>query len=292
MPSEVSAAIVTEDSVGGWRHRVSWGAILSGVALALAVQLVLTLLGIGVGLSIVDTSGEGGSNAGTASVIAVIWWTISGIFAAWCGGMAAGTLSGRLSPNVRGWHGLSAWAVTTLIVVWLLTTAAGNLLGGALSALGSAVGGASQAAGQAVGAAAQGGAFSGIEAQVRAAVSPNDAAAARDAVVSYARAAFTGDPAQAQAAKDRAATALARAAGISPEEARARVDDWESQYKAAAQQAEQKARAAAEAARKATLRAGIFGFIALLFGALAGWFGAHGAEPEHDFFGRRPARRP
>jgi hypothetical protein len=291
MPSEVSAAVVTEEPAG-WRHRVSWGAILAGTAIALAVQLVLTLLGIGVGLSFVDTSGAGSANAGTASLVAVIWWTVSGIFAAWCGGMAAGTLSGRLSPNVRGWHGLSAWAVTTLIVFWLLTTAAGSLVGGALSALGGAVGGAGQAATQAVGAAAQGGAFSGVETQVRAAVSPNDAAAARDAVVSYARAAFTGDPAQAQVEKDRAATALAKAAGISPDEARARIDDWETQYKAAAQQAEQKARAAAEAARKATLRAGIFGFIALLFGALAGWFGAHGAEPEHDFFGRKPVRRP
>jgi hypothetical protein len=57
---------------------------------------------------------------------------------------------------------------------------------------------------------------------------------------------------------------------------------WQQQYRQAAAQAEQKARDAAEAARKAVSRAGLFGFVALVLGAVAAWFGGSRATPERE----------
>ena len=66
---------------------------------------------------------------------AAVWWTVSGIIAAGIGGYAAGRLSGQPKPASAGWHGLIAWAVATLLVAWLLTSAVGNVLGGAINAV-------------------------------------------------------------------------------------------------------------------------------------------------------------
>ena len=64
-----------------------------------------------------------------------IWWTVSGIIAAGIGGVAAGRLAGQPKPASAGWHGLTSWAVATLVVARLLTSAVGNVLGGAMNAV-------------------------------------------------------------------------------------------------------------------------------------------------------------
>jgi small-conductance mechanosensitive channel len=48
------------------------------------------------------------------------------------------------------YHGLIAWAVSTLIVVYLLSSAASGLIGGAVSTASSALGGAGKALGGSV----------------------------------------------------------------------------------------------------------------------------------------------
>ena len=58
-----------------------------------------------------------------------IWWTVSGIIASLVGGYVAGRLSGKPKPSTTSWHGLIAWAVTTLLVFYLLTSAIGGLVG-------------------------------------------------------------------------------------------------------------------------------------------------------------------
>jgi hypothetical protein len=115
-------------------NRISWGAVLAGVALSLVTQLVLNLLGIGVGLSTVDPAAGHSPSADTFSIAAGLWWTISGIIAAGIGGFAAGRLAGQPKPASASWHGLASWAVATLVVAWLLTSAVGNVLGGAMGA--------------------------------------------------------------------------------------------------------------------------------------------------------------
>jgi len=123
-------------------NRVSWGAVFAGVVIALATQLILNLIGIGIGAATFDPASSANPSATTFSVGAGIWWTLSGIIAALAGGYAAGRLAGQPKQSSGGWHGLTAWALATLVIVALLTTTAGAIAGGALRFLGTVAGGA------------------------------------------------------------------------------------------------------------------------------------------------------
>lgn len=265
-------------------NRVSMGAVLAGVVVALVTQLVLNLLGIGLGAATLDP-GAGAAENPTArgfSIGAAIWWTLSGIIASLAGGYAAGRLAGKPRESTAGWHGLTAWALTTLVIFYLLTSTVGSILGGTYRTLTSALGNVAQTAGGAVQTAAQTAApgltrvtdpFSSIEQSVRGATGGNDPAALRDAAVSAVRAAVTGDQAQAQEARERAAQALARAQNVPVEQARNQVQQYEQQYRQTAEQARQQATQAARVTSRAVSRAALFGSIALILGALAAWFG-------------------
>jgi ferric-dicitrate binding protein FerR (iron transport regulator) len=74
---------------------------------------------------------------------------------------------------------------------------------------------------------------------------------------------------------------LARVANISPDEARSRLNQVEQQYRQTMVQAKQQATRAAEVSRQTASRAGIFGFIALVLGAIAAWYGG-GIETPHQ----------
>src|SRR5215208_3256419 len=65
-------------------NRVSWGAVLAGVAVALVTQLVLNLLGVGVGAATLDPYAGADENpsASSFSIGAGIWFAVSGILAA------------------------------------------------------------------------------------------------------------------------------------------------------------------------------------------------------------------
>jgi hypothetical protein len=255
--------------------RVTWGAVFAGIVVALVVQLLLNLLGLGVGLSTVGVHAADNPDAGSFSLAAAIWWIVAGIIAAFIGGLVAGRMSGRPLRSTAGWHGLIAWAGTTLVIAWAVAASVGGLLGGAFNTLGG------------VGAAAGGGAtalvqseqpFAAIQQDVQRATGVNDPKAASAAVMDYLKSATTEDPAEAQAARGEAVASLARAANITPEEANARLTNWEGQYK----QVEAKARQAAEVTRKAVAQASIYGFIALVLGGIAGWIGGMVGTPVRE----------
>lgn len=259
-------------------NRVSWGAVLAGVVVALVVQLLLNMLGLGIGVATLDPGTGDSPSARTFSVAAGIWYVVAGIVAAYAGGYIAGRLSGGPLGSTAALHGLTSWAVATLVVFYLLTTAVGGIIGGVFTGVTSVVGGAGRAATSAAQVAAPGIAsatdpFGAIERQLREAAGGNDPAALRDAAVSAVRAALTGDQGQAQEARERAAQALAKAQNISIEDARNRVAQYEQQYRQAIDQAKQQAVQAAQTTAKVVSRGALFGFFALVLGAIAAWFG-------------------
>jgi hypothetical protein len=263
-------------------NRVSWGAVLAGVVIALVTQLILNLIGIGIGAATFDPASSANPSATTFSVGAGIWWTISGILAALTGGYAAGRLAGQPKRTSGGWHGLTTWALATLVIFALLTTTAGAIAGGALRFLGGVAGGAAETLGITAQSAVQMAApgitqatdpLAKIEKSVRDASGGNDPAALRDAAISAVRAAVTADPAQVEDARQRAAQALAKAQGVPVENARAQIARYEQQYRQAVDQAKQQATEAAQAATTAVSRGALFGSIALILGAIAAWFG-------------------
>ena len=175
-------------------------------------------------------------------------------------------------------HGVTSWAVTTLVVVYLLTTSVGALVGGVFSGLGGIVSSAGSTAATAATTAAPALAtatdpMAGIEQNIRDASGGNDPAALRDAAVASVRAAITGDQSKAGEARNRAADAIAKAQNIPVDQAKQQVAQYEKQYTDAVAQAKQQATEAAQAAATAFSAGAILAFIALAVGAIAAWIG-------------------
>jgi hypothetical protein len=265
-------ATATEDAHTIMINKVSWGAIFAGVVVALVVQVLLTMLGVGIGIATLDPGTGDNPAASTFSITAGIWYAISGIIAAFAGGYIAARLSGRTVPTTGALHGLTTWAFTTLLVLYLLSTAIGTIVGGAFSGLASALGGLGQTVAQTAGPAiATADPLEAIENQVRA--TGNDPEALNTAAVNAIRGLLTGDPASADQARQQAADALARARGIPPDQAMQQVNQIEQQYRQTVDQAQQAATEAADTAASVVSTSALSAFVALVLGAIASWFG-------------------
>ena len=259
---------------------VSWGSIFAGVAIALSLHLLLNLLGLAIGAGVLDPAQNDTPTASSLSMGSVIWVIINGIIAAFVGAYVASRLSGRVVRSTGALHGLTSWAVTTLIVFYMLSTSVGALVGGAFTGVTSVFSGAGSTVATAATAAAPALAtandpVSSIEQSIREASGGNDPQALRDAAVSAMRAALTGDQSQVEDARNRAAEALARAQNIPVEQARTQVTDYENQYKQAMEQAKKTATEAAQATATGVSAASYVAFGALLIGAIAALFGGN-----------------
>ncbi|WP_337270760.1 PhnA-like protein [Oryzifoliimicrobium ureilyticus] len=255
-------------------NRVSWGAVFAGVAVTLVSQLLLNLLGAGIGAAIIDPMSNNNPTATTFSISTAGWFIVSGIVASFVGGYVASRLSGRPIRSTGALHGVTSWAVTTLLIVYLLTTSVGSVIGGAFAGIGNVVSGSGSAIATAATAAAPAlsnvtDPFAGIEKNIRNASGGNDPAALRDAAVSSVKAVLTGDQAQAEDARNRAADALARAQGIPVDQAKQEVSQYEQQYKDAIAKAKQQSVQAAQTAASAFSTGAIVAVVALIVGCIA-----------------------
>ena len=262
-------------------NQISWGAVFAGVTVALVLQVILNMVGLGVGLSTVDPVAGETPSLGAFSAGAGIWWVVSGIVASAIAGYIAGRLSGKPSPSTTAYHGLVAWALSTIIVVYLISSAATGLFGGALSTVSGALGGVGKTFGGTIQTAVQTAApslntindpMARIENQVRGSLGGQDPAALRDQAISAMRGALSDDPAQQAAAADKAADALSKAQGIPLDQAKADVTKYQQQYKEFVTKAKTQAKEAADATAKTVSRGALFGALALLLGALAAFF--------------------
>jgi hypothetical protein len=118
-------------------RRISWPALFAAVFVALAVELMLSILGAGVGLGFVSPQAGATPHASSLGIGAGIWWFVSTLIAFGIGGFVAAWLAGITARFDGMLHGVVTWAIAWLVVVYLLTTALGGLLGGAFSLVGS-----------------------------------------------------------------------------------------------------------------------------------------------------------
>lgn len=276
--ADLSFTTPAEDARTVLLHKVNWGAIIAGAVIALIIQFLLSLLGVGIGAATLDPSTGNNPDASTFSIVSAIWYGLTGIIAAFAGGFIASRMSGKTIASSGALHGLTSWAVTTLVLLYLLTTAIGGLVGGALNGLGAIAGGlgntvatAAQTAAPALGDMAD--PFAAIQTQLSQATGGTDPEALQNGAIAAVRAALTGDQAQADQAKETAAQALARSQNIPVEQARTQVEGYNQQYQSAMETARTQAVAAADTAASATSAGAIAAFIALVLGAIAGWTG-------------------
>jgi hypothetical protein len=277
----VEAAPVASTAVVESLRRVSWGAVFGGVVISLITQFLLSMLGVGIGVGTIDPATGDTPAASTFSMSAAIWWTASGIIAAFAGGWVAARLSGALAASAA-LHGLVTWATTMLIVLYLLTTAAGALIGGAFGFLGSSMSGladTAKAVAPQLADAAQG-PLGDLRREVEGSLQNGSGADKARAASTMFRAITTKD--QPQTERDQAAELLAQQAGIQPQEARDRLDRWRDVYQRNIAETEARARSAAETTARTVSRAAIFGFIALVLGAIAGALGGRSGAPRRS----------
>jgi hypothetical protein len=252
---------------------VSWAAVIAGGVTAAAISIILLLFGVGLGLSSVSPWAGNGVSATTFTVLAAIWL----IIVQWVSALFGGYMAGRLRTkwvNVHTdevffrdtAHGFLAWALGTLIVVGVLTSATTAAINGGGHAAAALASGATQNSYY-------------VDLLFRQNVNPNGTSALPD---DSANAQVTGLSDQEMRAE--AATILAQGAtgagvsqtdsaylaqlvssrtGLAPADAQARVNDVLAQEQAAITKAKQ----VADSARKASALAAIYTFISLLIGA-------------------------
>jgi hypothetical protein len=139
------------------RSATSWGAVIAGGVAAAAATLVLMLVGAGLGLTIVSPFSIEGISLQAATVWTAIWL----IVVQWLSALLGGYIAGRLRTK---WvnlhtdevffrdtaHGFLAWALATLLVAGLLSTTISAMIGTGVEAAstiasGAAMGGAAAA---------------------------------------------------------------------------------------------------------------------------------------------------
>jgi hypothetical protein len=254
----------------------SWPAIIAGASVAASVSLVLFTLGSGLGLASISPWPGHGVTAKAFAVTTAIWLIVM----QWVSSGFGGYITGRLRTRWIGTHthevffrdtahGLVMWAVATVLVAATLATSATSLF----SAIGSgshAVSGiASGVASAAAPASADGvdkssygvdklfrGAGPGAAGNGQPSMDPRV-----EAVHIVANAWSTG--AVPDADRSYLAELVATRTGVSPADARTRVDD----FTASALDAETKAKADADAARKTAAQAALYTALSMLVGA-------------------------
>lgn len=264
------------------RSAVSWGAVLAGAAAAAALSLILLVLGVGLGLSSISPWARDGVSAATFGAGTIVWVTLTQLAASGMGGYLAGRLRTRWADTAVDEiyfrdtaHGFLAWAVASLATAAMLGSAIGGIVGTTARA-----GGAAGAAAVATGATAATAATSGSSELMG---YHADALFRRDATMSGSTAAPGDTPPLAEVSRifataGRAATLpaddtrylgqlVAQRTGLSQADAEKRVTDTWTRLQTALNDAQARARDAADTARKASAYASLWLFVSLLAGA-------------------------
>lgn len=261
---------------------VSWAAILAGAVAAAALALILLALGAGLGFASLSPWSQSGAPAVAVGIGTAVWLWLVQVITSGLGGYLTGRLRTRWvdlhTHEVRfrdTAHGLAMWSVAALLGVGLTGTAITSLIGAA----GSAVKGTAEVAGTvaAAGAGAAGAAGAkGLDTDylsdtlLRSDMPPAQDDGGRTApeigrilTTSFAR----GDVSM----EDRTylARLVARRTGLDQAQAEQRVDQVLAQARTAKEEAERKAKEAADVARKSASLFAFWGFISLLSGAFA-----------------------
>jgi hypothetical protein len=260
---------------------VSWRPIIAGALAASTLTFILMLLGSGLGLTMVSPWSNESASVTTFAVSTAIWLVI----VQWLSSGLGGYLTGRLRTKWVGIHtdetffrdtahGFMAWALATLLVVFVLGSALSAAIGTGVQAASTVASGA--AMGASAGATGNTGTDGGTDvtsyfvdtlfrptdpARLAAPGAEGDAAAAAQATRIIIASAAAGDV----SADDKTYLdqLVAARTGLSQADATARVDAVLAQI----EQAKVTAQEAADTARKAGATFALVGALSLIIGA-------------------------
>jgi hypothetical protein len=286
----IPAAVDRVAGYAGVVRRISWGAIFAGVIIAIVVQLLLGLLGLGIGFASVDPATATESTGRGAAIGAAIWWAASSLIALFIGGWVAGRLAGFPRASEGGLHGVVAWAAMTIFSIYLVTTAVGSIVGGALNVVGQGLQTAGQAAVEGAVKSDQSGALSAMtedpairemkDKAKQALQNPQSTAAQLDQTMEKM---FTKDAqGRTKINREELITQLTQNGKMDRAQAEQTVNEWDQTLQQAQQkmaQMKQDVKQTASEARKPMAKAAIWSFVALSLGALAAGLGGRLGAP-------------
>jgi hypothetical protein len=275
LATDVAAPVESSSSA------VNWGPIIAGAFAASTLTFILMLLGSGLGLTMVSPWSNESASVTTFAVSTAIWLVI----VQWLSSGLGGYLTGRLRTKWVGIHtdetffrdtahGFMAWALATLLVVFVLGSALSAAIGTGVKAASTVASGA--AMGASAGATANAGNDGGSDATsyfVDALFRPTDpsrlaapgAEGDATAAAQASRILITSAAAGEVSADDKTylGQLVAARTGLSQADATARVDAVLAQAEAAKVQAQE----AADTARKAGASFALVGALSLMIGA-------------------------
>lgn len=279
MPISSSGSAVATP-VESSKSAIAWGPIFGGAVAATGISLILILFGSGLGLTMISPWSGESSSAATVGISAAIWLVV----VQWLSAALGGYLTGRLRTKWAAVHtdevffrdtahGFVSWAVATVFVAGFLASSLGSLASTGAQAVGSAA------------------ATAGVAGTAAAASSSDSPSGGTDMATSYfTDALLRTQQAQARAQNDNAAattevsrillngavqggvpeddkaylaTIVAARTGLSPQDARARVDAVLKRI----EDAKVAAQKATDEARKAAATTALVGSLSLLVGA-------------------------
>jgi ElaB/YqjD/DUF883 family membrane-anchored ribosome-binding protein len=254
--------------------RMSWGAVLAGAVVALSVQVLLSLLGIGIGLATVDPAAGDTPDAATFGIVSGGFYAFVTLVSLFAGGWVAGRLAGMPVRTDGLLHGLVTWAVAMLLLLYVVTTTVGALVSGALGVVSSTLQTAAQSVQTAAGAAAQTDigqdALNSLEQRARQLLGEaqqgageQDISGLLDQVMAVAQGGLSDQEQQ------RIIDQIVQRTGVTRDDARAQLQQLQTQYQEARTAAEEQARAAAQATSEVVSQGAFWSFVALLLGAIA-----------------------
>jgi hypothetical protein len=252
---------------------VSWAAIIAGAFVTSAFSLALVALGAGIGLISISPWSANNPSVTTFGSLAAAWFIAVELFACGLGGYLAGRLRTRWARvhddevYFRDTaHGLLVWAVGAVFTAALLALSAASALSGAASLVGAAA--------QTVATRGEGASIANPTDYFGDVMLRTDHPPIGDQTPTVmetrrilARALVSGELPDAD--KSYLATVVFNRTGMSTQDSEKRVTDVFAQAKRARDEAENKAKEAADAARKTGVYAALWAFVSLLVGAVS-----------------------
>jgi len=147
VPREAVAVTPTTSIVaGGIIRRISWGAVIGGIAISLVTMLALNMLGLAVGAATVNPATDATPVQPGLGAGAMIWLAASNLISLFLGGYVAGRMSGLANDTHGAIHGLVTWGVVVLLGLTVATSALGSLTNTVINAAAQTVSTVGQAA--------------------------------------------------------------------------------------------------------------------------------------------------
>ncbi|MCQ1833392.1 hypothetical protein [Neorhizobium galegae] len=275
--SSTGSAVATP--VESSKSAIAWGPIFGGAVAATGISLILILFGSGLGLTMISPWSGESSSAATVGISAAIWLVV----VQWLSAALGGYLTGRLRTKWAAVHtdevffrdtahGFVSWAVATVFVAGFLASSLGSLAGAGAQAVGSAAAtaGVAGTAAAASSDSSSGGTDMATSYFTDALLRPQQAQARAQnddgaATAEVSRILLNGAVKGGVPEDDKAylATIVAARTGLSPQDARARVDAVLKRIEDAKVAAQQ----AVDEARKAAATTALVGSLSLLVGA-------------------------